>query len=123
MTSEQDRRTFERLIDFARDQVLPMTTKPSHVLAAGEFWEAIESWIQGTPEKVQVNVSIGIYCWDGEPDDYVEHLHADARVNDGEVEVTTLRRTYCKDMGSDHHSETLGRLLKGGRSEFRDFDA
>jgi hypothetical protein len=112
MNSERDRSYLEDLINCARDQILPLATSGSEVQAIGEFWEAVELWAEGSQDDAQVNVSIGVYCEEGDPDDFLEHLHVDARVNDSSIELSTLRRTYTKEAGSDHHSEILAVLTQ-----------
>lgn len=115
MTNEQDRSSLDRLIACARDEVLPLASSGSQVQAVGEFWEAVEFWIEGRQQEIEVNVSIGVFCKEGDPNDLLEHLHVDARVNDGELELSTLQRTYSKESGSDHHSEVLAVLTKTKR--------
>jgi hypothetical protein len=105
MNSEQDRSYLEDLINCARDQILPIATSASEVQAIGEFWEAVELWAEGSQDDIQVNVSIGVYCKEGDPDDFLEHLHVDVRVSESSIELSTLRRTYTKETGSDHHSD------------------
>ena len=112
MSSTRGLQQLEDLIDFARDNVLPIAATGSEVQAVGEFWEAIEMWNEGREDEVEVNVSIGVFCKEGDPADFLEHLHVDARVNESSIELSTLRRTWTKEDGSDHHSETLAVLSK-----------
>ena len=112
MTSARGLTHLEDLIQFARNDVLPLAATASEVQAVGEFWEAIELWNEGREDNIEFNVSIGVYCKEGDPKDFLEHLHVDARVSESAVELSTLRRTWTKEDGSDHHSEVLAVLTK-----------
>ncbi|MGY0194600.1 hypothetical protein ACWA7J_05930 [Leptothrix sp. BB-4] len=115
MHSARDLPDLEALIHCARNQILPLATTGSEVQAVGEFWEAIDLWNEGRENEVEVNVSIGVFCKEGDPEEFLEHLHVDVRVSESAVELSTLRRTWTKEDGSDHHSEVLAVLSKGTR--------
>lgn len=112
MNTEQDRSSIEKLIVCARYEILPLSSSWNEIQAIGEFWEALESWLEARQNEIEVNVSIGVFCKEGEPGNFLEHLHVDARVNDEALELSTLQRTYSKETGSDHHSEVLAVLTK-----------
>lgn len=112
MTNARRLAHLEELIYFAREHVLPRVDTASDVQAVGEFWEAVELWNEGDEDNVEVNVSIGVFCKEGDPEDFLEHLHVDARVSGEAIELSTLRRTWTREDGSDHHSEILAVLTK-----------
>jgi hypothetical protein len=112
MATARNLSQLEDIIQVARDQILPRAETGSQVQAIGEFWEAIDLWNEGCEDDVEVNVSIGVYCKEGDPEDFLEHLHVDVRVSENAIEFSTLRRTWTKEDGSDHHSEQLAILTK-----------
>jgi hypothetical protein len=85
------------------------------IIAIGEFLNAAELWLDNHPEDVEVNVEIGLFYKTGSAKELLEHLHVDARINTEEVVLSTLWRTYTKEVGSDHHGEVLVHLDRSKR--------
>lgn len=95
--------------------MLPYAKRGNDIIAIGEFLDAAELWLDGRPEDIEVNVEVGLFYKAGSAKDLLEHIHVDARINTEEVVLSTLWRTYTKEMGSDHHGEVLVRLDKSQR--------
>ncbi len=112
MLKDGDIAHLKDLLELVRYQILPLATSASDVCGIGESWEAIELWIENNQDQVEVNVEVGVFCREGDPNDSLEHLHCDVRIDEETIVLSTLRRTYTKEHGSDHHSEVVAQLGK-----------
>ncbi len=80
------------------------------LIAVGEVWDALESIKEG--EFIEINTELTLGVRHGERD-FEEGLFLSIRVNGEEIVLGRTVTTYSREVGSDHETETIARLIPG----------
>lgn len=80
------------------------------LIAAGEVWDALESIQDGESVEINTELTLGVRRGDRE---FEEGLFLSIRVNEEEIVLDRMITTYSREVGSDHETETIARLIPG----------
>lgn len=80
------------------------------LIAVGEVWDALESIQEGEFVEINTELTLGMRRGDRE---FEEGLFLSIRVNEEEIVLDRMVTTYSREVGSDHETEVIARLIRG----------